>query len=313
MIGMKSTMKGVMIAAALGLAAGPACTEPVGGGDDGGEPPGGSGEELVVEVPAEGHAYVRLADGQVVEGGEGSAGWDLALSGYDVLTNSGPSGPGEGGAFGPLGPEVFDEGEEQGAPVSALYQVRYAEVLEGGAGPTVELADVDARAGGSDGSPDAPSECVDLGSGARVMRTPEEAAAGTDWHLCFRRDAVSVNGELGGPRGARAVDLHAGESAGETVEALQARTPASEAARFDAVGHAALTDPALELRGDRVVSAFSGRWADRATGAPAPGTWVVQGADGTTRYLVTFDRFEGASEATPGRVVMWIRVDGGAP
>ncbi|EYF01676.1 Hypothetical protein CAP_7881 [Chondromyces apiculatus DSM 436] len=357
----------MMLAVALGLAC-PACTEEV--GDDGQTTTAGEDQELVVEVPATGHAYVKLDVPEVVAGGETSTDWDLALSGYDVFTNSGPSGAGDGGAFGPLEPEVFDTGEVpqipfisadelggaflgwyfydgnthrlwsryhvhaikdgsrlwkvqllgyygeiQGAPASALYQVRYAEVLDSGIGPTVSLKDVNAYAGGAGGPVDAPSECVDLGTGTVVSKTPSESASSSDWHLCFRREMVIVNGELGGPRGVGAIDLQSAESDAETLEQLQAKTPESEIARFDAIDYADLADPALQYRGDRVVSAFSDLWLDRsgATPAPAAGTWVVRAADGETRFIVRIDRFEGATEDTPGRVVLRVRREGAAP
>ncbi|MBC7017941.1 hypothetical protein, partial [Salmonella enterica] len=92
-------------------------------------------------------------------------------------------------------------GVRDGAPTSALYRVRWAEVTAAGSGPVNELADLDGTAGGPQGKPDAKSECLDLGTSARTMLTTAEARASSAWHLCFRRQDISVNGEVGGPRG----------------------------------------------------------------------------------------------------------------
>ncbi|AKT39423.1 HmuY family protein [Chondromyces crocatus] len=371
---MKNNKQRWMLVAALGLAC-PACTESVGdgGGGSGGTPttPTGEGKELVVEVPATGHAYVRLEGPEVVEGGAGQSDWDLSFSGYDVYTNSGPSGSANAGAFGPLGPEVFDSGEipsdipfmiadklggaflgwylydgnthrlwsryhvhaikdggrlwkvqllgyygeAQGAPVSALVQLRYAEVTASGVEPTMTVADLNAYAGGAGGPIDAPSECLDLATGTRLEKTPAQASSSSDWHLCFRRETVLVNGELSGPRGTGAIDLNAAETDAEKLEQIQARTPATEQARFDAVDHAALTAPALDYRGDRIISAFSQYWLDRDGELPTPedGSWVVRAAASETRYIVRFDRFEGATADSPGRVVLRVRREGAEP
>src|SRR5262249_35710635 len=93
-------------------------------------------------------------------------------------------------------------GKRDNAPVPALYKIRYAEVGQ----PAKEAADLDGTAGGPNGSPDAPTECIDLGTGARTMLTAADARASQAWHLCFRRQDISVNGEVGGPRNVGAID-----------------------------------------------------------------------------------------------------------
>lgn len=200
-------------------------------------------------------------------------------------------------------------GEVQGAPVSAIYQIRYAEVTSAGPGQTVELLDLDATSGGSEAPETAPSACLDLATGARSMLTPAEARADASWDLCFRRAIISVNGEIGGPGQVRAVDLDLDETAGETLDLVRARTKDTEAARFDGAGWAELTDPALNYRGDRVVSAFSDLWVDRSVGVgqPADVAWLVQGADGASQFLLKVESFEGATEAGPGRVNLRVR------
>lgn len=99
----------------LGLTALLACDETSAGSradagpaGDGGPADFSSGTELTVDVSADGKSYVRLEDPSVL-GAEAAAtaDWDLALSGYNVFTNSGPSGPGQAAAFGPLDTAVF--------------------------------------------------------------------------------------------------------------------------------------------------------------------------------------------------------------
>jgi hypothetical protein len=347
-----------------------ACSETVGSTSSKDPPPTDPGVVFEVPVPASGKTYVSLEKPAIVQpAGDASMdlGWDLAFEGYDVFTNSGISGFGDGGAFGPLDASVYDEGtaptlpfvtkdqaggpfrdywaydpmvhqlwvryhvygvregskywkvqvmgyyaEVQGAPVAAIYRLRWAEVTSSGAGPTQVLSDLDGTAGGSQPKDDVPSECLDLGTGARVFHTPASARNAKDWHLCFRRSVISVNGELGGPRGITAVDLHAQESANETLDQVKTRTDASELARFDAVGFSDLTAPNLVWRGDRVISAFSDYWVDPAAKpqAPAKHTWLTSSADAQKRWLVVFDRFEGATEMGPGKVILRIRPEG---
>lgn len=263
--------------------------------------------QLEVPVSSSGRTFVSYKEPAIVTPmGDGSmdSSWDIAFEKYDIFTNSGVSGPGDGGAFGPL--------EMQGAPIAAIYRLRWAEVTSSGAGPTQELVDIDGTAGGSQPADDVPSECLDLGSGARVFHTPASALATKDWHLCFRRATISVNGEPGGPRGVTAVDLHAGETKNETLAILRERTADTELARFDAVGHSELMAANLVWRGDRVISAFSEYWVESGTNpkAPADFSWLTMAADGVTRYLLVFDRFEGATEESPGKVVLRIRPEG---
>jgi hypothetical protein len=200
-------------------------------------------------------------------------------------------------------------GEVQGAPVSALYSLQYAEVTQGGPAPATQVMALDATAGGSDAPETEPSACLNLETDAQLMLKPAEAATSTDWHLCFRRAMVIVNGELGGPGDVGAADLNAAETDSESLEEVMARTQAGEAARFDGVGYAELTDPAVSYRGDHIVTAFSDRWVEAGSNPPAPAEagWLIQSPDGATRYLAIFDRFEGPTDASPGKVTMHIK------
>lgn len=336
-----------------------------GGGDAGhGEETYASGTELRVTVPASGRVYVNLASAAVVDvAGDPTtqAGWDLAFEGLDIFTNSGPSGSGAGGSFGPLdaitfvsdtaptvpfvsadkaggafldwyaydgtthalwsryhvygvkdGDHLFKVqvlgyyGEREGAPVSGIYAIRYAEL--GGANPeTRSLPDLDGTAGGTSAPADATSECLDLVSGARTMLTPAAAESSSAWSLCFRRASISVDGEKGGPRGVLAVDLQAADTASETVEQMMTKTAASEQARFDAVTAASFDGKTF--RGDRIVSGFSEGWIDATQSpiVPAAGTWLVVDAAGKQKYLLGFRAFESPTTTSPGTVVMRIK------
>ncbi len=198
-------------------------------------------------------------------------------------------------------------GLRDGAPVQALYRVRWSEITAAGPGPVKDVAGLDGTAGGLQGKPDAKSECLDLGSSARMMFTPAEARASNAWHLCFRRESISVNGEVGGPRGVGAVDLDADKSATDKLSDLVNKTPESEQARYDGVDGKALAGQ--PFRGDRVVSAFGTLWLERGASPPAPSKsgWVVFGANSTSKFLVGFARFEGATAKTPGTVVMRVK------
>lgn len=201
-------------------------------------------------------------------------------------------------------------GELQGAPVSALYQIRYAEVLKGDLGATMTLKDINAWAGGTNAPQTAPSGCVDLGTGAKLDLTPAEAIASSAWHLCFRRDKISVNGGLGGPRGVVAIDLQASQTASEEVDKIKAKTAASEHAAFDAVSFATLSDPKLAYNGDRVLSAFTGHWLDpaKSPAAPASAAWLAVAADGVSKHRLEFVRFDGATSASPGTVELTVKL-----
>ncbi|WP_437641912.1 HmuY family protein [Sorangium sp. So ce854] len=346
----------------------PACSDDVGEpGSSGGAPTTEDGALLEVDVPASGRVFLRLAAPEIVApAGDGAAptDWDLALSGYDVFTNSGLSGPGDGGAL-PLSLEDFragqlpatpfllrDEaggafsrwyaydgeshvafsryhihaiehegrywklqilsfyGEVDGAPVTALYQLRVAEVLPDGPGETIEIKDLDATAGGLDAVESAPSACLDLAGNRQLMLTPAEARASTAWHVCFRRSLVSVNGELGGPGAARGADLQEKDTRSEELADVKERTAASELSRFDAADHQALTDPAVRYRGDHVTTAFTGRWIEPGSSPPAPAkdtAWLVQSADGQSRFVAVIERFEGATDSSPGKVIMRVK------
>jgi len=194
-------------------------------------------------------------------------------------------------------------GERDGAPISALYNIRYAELTAGGAGPTQEVRAIDGTAGGAGGGADKTNELLDLEKGTRTALTPAEALAASSWHLSFRRQNVGVNGGLGGPRGVTACDLDEPLRKDETVDTVKTRTAESEKARFDAVTRASFDGKAF--RADRIVSGFGDLWIDRtgATPAPAYATWLVVDASGQ-KYLVGFSKLVSPTTTSPGTVVM---------
>jgi hypothetical protein len=193
-------------------------------------------------------------------------------------------------------------GERDGAPVSALYHLRWAQVSPT-VGPMQEAINVD----GTATTADAPNECLDLGTGQKVSLNTADAQASSAWHLCFRRETISVNGELGGPRNVGAIDFDAAAVATEKLADVQNKTPESEQPHFDAIN--AQSFDGQTFRGDRVISAFSGLWLKKGVSPPEPEqvAWLVIGADGKSKYLVGFASFEGATDKTPGTIDMSVK------
>lgn len=62
------------------------------------------GQPLRVVIEPGRDTYVDLATRTTLDVERDSTAWDLMFSGWDILTNSGPSGPGVGAAFGPSDP-----------------------------------------------------------------------------------------------------------------------------------------------------------------------------------------------------------------
>jgi len=200
-------------------------------------------------------------------------------------------------------------GDVQGAPVSALYQLRYAEVTADGVGETQEIHDLDGTLDGKEPGADVPSGCLTLATGEVSALTPNQAKRSSDWDICFQRESIGVNGDLGGPGGVTGVDLDAAATDDEAIAEVKKRTAATELARFDDVDAATLESPDITFHGDGVTTAFSGKWADLTTDPPTPksNVFVVRTADGHSRYLVAFDSFEGATSDTPGTVTVTVQ------
>lgn len=178
--------------------------------------------------------------------------------------------------------------EKPSGPVPALYHVRYAEVTEAGVGETHELRGIDASAGGSKPDADALSACLNLDTEEVTPRTLAEAMAADDWHVCFRREVVSVNGGISGPRGMAAVDLQGALTAEETEAQIQARTADSERAVFEEADADALLG--AEYQEDGALTAFGRRWLEPGSDplTVSDDVWLVVGADGASKFLVRF-------------------------
>jgi hypothetical protein len=201
-------------------------------------------------------------------------------------------------------------GDVQGAPISALYRLRYAEVTPEQSGTVIDVARLDGTAGGLGGSADETSGCLSLLTGEQLQLTPSQTAESSLWDLSFRRDSISINGGLGGPGDVSAVDLAAEQTEAETLDVIKARTAESEADAFAAIDFDTLTQPSLKYRGDRIVSAFTDSWADTALDPPSladDNTWLVVGADGTSRFLLAITRVEHPTTEAAGAVVIRIQ------
>jgi len=193
--------------------------------------------------------------------------------------------------------------EQDNAPLSGRYRIRYA-ALGDSVGAT-QILQIDGTAGGISGAVGAPSGCLDLESGTVSMLAPAVARESQDWDVCFRRDSISVNGEVGGPGGVGAVDLQASERAAETLAGIQAEAEDEALVRFDSVTQASFDGK--QFRGDHVVSAFeTGAWVVAGSNPeePAQATWLVQDAAGTQNFLIAFSAFREPSTSSPGTIVM---------
>ncbi|MET0792904.1 MAG: HmuY family protein [Polyangiaceae bacterium] len=197
-------------------------------------------------------------------------------------------------------------GEQDHAAVSALYSLRYAELSS--PTPSTQTVEVDGTAGGLGASANSASGCIDLATGSVLSLTAIEAEASSDWDLCFRRDAVSLNGQASGPRGDAALDLQASETSSEELTTIVTETADSQLPRFDQATAADFEGG--RFRGDHIVSGFeTGRWLDETSTPPSPtrAAWLVNDASGARQFLVAFSAFNEATVASPGTVVMHIQ------
>jgi hypothetical protein len=326
------------------------------------------GTALQLELKAGTPVYVRLDQPSQLDANEAdtAGSWDLKFDGLEIFTNSGPSGPGQGGAFGPddelnllfegapevpflredepggafLGWYAYDGqshglwsrfhtyalratdgnsfkvqivsyyGEEAGAPVSALYAVRYARVTPGASSPVQIASGINGTALPVSTGEESPSGCVNLITGDTVLLTPAAAQLSHDWHLCFRRESIFVNGGVSGPAGVLAADLNSARAAEESLDEIKQLTSDSQLEAFEAVTYETLTSPDLRYRADGVVSAFTDRWHQLdAAGDPQaiPASWFVRGADGVSHYVIVLRNLEATGADGTLRVELRVR------
>ncbi len=321
-----------------------------------------AGESLELSLDT-GPTYIKLSPLSASD--TQTADWDLLLDGPEIFTNSGASGEGDGGAFGPLTFADYDAGkipnipfimkdqaagafgewylydgsshvlysrfhtygvrsagrlykvqvisyygEIQSTPLSSVYSIRYAEVTEGGSGPVQRIDGINATAGGPSLTPDSPAACLTLGSGEQRLLTPAQYLSDTSWDICFRRMSISVNGELGGPGSVTAVNLDADDET--PLEVVNRYTADRRLPEFEAVSYQDLTQPTLEYRGDRIISAFAGYWlTELSPPRVAKASWAVlsSGQCGESpcdsqRFLAGFSQ-DVAEE--PNRVTLHVR------
>jgi hypothetical protein len=328
--------------------------------DSGGETTPVPATTLMLDATGGKHAFASLRESKTVEvtAPDGSDAWDISLASYLLQTNSGPSGPGSGGAYGPVTDMPFDEiasaavvphssawradriaspfdgwylydkcpagmhtlasrfhdygiesggrrwklqivtyyGLVMGAPQSARYAVRFAEVTSSGSAATQRIADLDAST----------AAFLDLASGAPVALTEADAASSPAWDIGFRRSDIFVNGGVAGPKGVRGVDL---DAARVDVDAdICAMSEASEQGRFDAVAASQLAAPTLAWRTSDIEGALKDAWYAydpiSHTISPGTGTWIVRGADGATFFKLAVVAIDGASMTDAGRLTV---------
>jgi hypothetical protein len=197
-------------------------------------------------------------------------------------------------------------GEVQGAPVAAVYSLRYAHASSAGVDPTVTLMDVDATAGGSMGTDADPSACINLETAKVDLLLPADAAKSAAWDICLRRANISVNGKNAD---VTAVDLDREKTEDEKLQDVMKLTADSELPRFEAVKYDDLADPSLPWAGDRILSAFTDKWTEPGVSPlePSKVAWLVAGADGYTPFLVLFESLKGATADNPGTVRMRVK------
>ncbi len=203
--------------------------------------------------------------------------------------------------------------EVDGQRVSAMYSIRYAELTEGQEGEAIELRGIDATAGGISAPADAPAGCVDLTRGEVLALTKDQWSSRDDWHLCFQRTEVFLNGGLSGPGDVKAVDLDVDPETGEDPglsDAEMLRTAESELERFDAVTRDDLD--ASYLGWDKVYEVLpriGTRWVMGTAEAPepVPGTWFVRGADGESYFAIYFTEVTPSTQTEPPRVQMQVK------
>lgn len=87
-------------------------------------------------------------------------------------------------------------GESGGAPVSALFHIRYAEIDKEGVGSIQDVENINGTAGGMTAKGDAGYFSFDNG---KLELTDEEAEDSTSWDIRFKRHHIALNSGGSGP------------------------------------------------------------------------------------------------------------------
>ncbi len=217
---------------------------------------------------------------------------DVPGSGSDAGSSESDGGPSEAGSGN--GEECTAARKSFLGPVA---KVSTGEVTVVGTENGVMTLYVDASAGGGTQSASNPRVYIKL-KGARVNITDNDAFTSSDWDLALKRvDIFTNSGEAGPGKGGAAVVAKSFES----VMASDANKAELNAEDF--------FDEECNGRRDEasfIITSFSGWYDYEVGGGPSvrPNqTFIVRGADGTSRYKVGIVSYTGKSDgSTDGRV-----------
>jgi hypothetical protein len=189
-----------------------------------------------------------------------------------------------------------------GEPRSAVYTLRFAQATPNGMSDTIELAGIDASAGGVTLPPTSPAGCVDLATGTQLQLSEKQWLASTEWDVCFQRTEVFVNGGLSGNGAVQAIDLDAlADTDAVVTPEEQQQTAESARLRFAEIDYTWLTRPGQPWERQYEVRPRIGtRWLDgeHANQSPTTGSWIVRGADGEQHYALYFTNIANTSATT---------------
>ncbi len=216
---------------------------------------------------------------------------DASVAATDSGSDAGSSEP-DGGTPGPA-PEAPEEcTAARKTFLGPVAKVSTGEVTVVGTENGVMTLYVDASAGGGTQSASNPRVYITL-SGARVNINDNEAFTSSNWDLALKRvDIFTNSGDAGPGKGGAAVVTKAFEN-----------VTASDADKAE-IGAEDFFDEECNGRRDEasfIITTFSG-WYDYAVGggpSVRPNqTFIVRGADGTSRYKVGIVSYTGKSDGS---------------
>lgn len=248
---------------------------------------GCDGEDTTAGTGGTGAATVTSNGGQGGSGASGGAGGN-ATGG---AATGGSGGTATGGAGGTGGGEALCT-DERAAALGPIDEVSEGEVtvLDQAAGEVF----IDASAGGVMAQKDNPWVYVSLSTMSRVDVTDVSADASDAWDLAIKRPVLRVNGGDGGLAG-KGGALHLDKEF-EAVTAADAQGVIYlEEGWFDGACTLA-TDEAGAIK-----TTFAGWYLyENMTLTPAPGTWLVRGADGASIFKLQIVSYYSNPDGSPG-------------